>query len=237
MASLVLPCCVVFLPQESYNKLNIVSQAEFDSMRASGEQEEEGGLMFGPLDQEDPSTIPTATVKKTSEFVTMATSRREDMVTDGAGGRTGRGSPSPIITRHQQPQKRQHEERIERFYPVFNKHESPSTVRPQCVVGVRVGGTQYKHCCIHTTCDISNVLQPWIILASFKNTIAIGYEEVNQIITNHRVFFFFFFFFFFSKFTFLVFCNVVELPLNLYCVYIWRILVKAMREVDEEQEN
>jgi len=108
--------------QESYNKVDVISKAEFDSMRVSDEQEEDGDLLFG-MDQEDAS-VPAAAKRPESSLVHDSRTRARD----GKDKRDVKSSPSPSAKRYQQRKHKRKAERQERFYPVL-KESSSSMVR------------------------------------------------------------------------------------------------------------
>lgn len=105
-------------------------------MRVSEEPDADGDLMFGPLDQEE-SSMAAAMTKRTAESVVSRASRRHGIDGDGAEGKSAKSSPLPATTRHQQQRRRRKEDKRERFYPVLNKQESPSSVRIVAGTGAR----------------------------------------------------------------------------------------------------
>ena len=96
-------------------------------MRVSDEQEEDGDLMFGPLDQEESSAAAVLAKRTESSLVRDSRGRGRDT----EDKRVSKSSPSPSTKRHQQRRRRRREERQERFYPVL-KESTSSTVRRHC---------------------------------------------------------------------------------------------------------
>lgn len=105
--------------------MDVITKAEFDSMRVSDEPEEDGDLMFGPLDQEDAPVVKGSSGRR-SESSEARDSRARGR--DGDDKRVQKSSPSPGTKRHHQRRRRRREERQERFYPVL-KESSSSMVR------------------------------------------------------------------------------------------------------------
>ena len=136
----------------------MISKAEFDSQRASEEQEPEGDgdLVFGPLDQEDvapPTTTPAAVTTNTTtaanNITTAPAPKPEQRASEQEAGHRGRGqdregrgrSPSSKSPHTQ----RRRRDRHARFYPVLNKRNCPSQVRQLSRLGLLV------HAC---TCEV-----------------------------------------------------------------------------------
>ncbi len=101
--------------------MDVISQAEFDSMRVSDEPEEDGELMFGPLDQED-APVAGGSSGRRSESGVVRDSRPRGR--DGEDRRAEKSSPSPSTKRRHQRRRRRREERQERFYPVLKESSS-----------------------------------------------------------------------------------------------------------------
>lgn len=111
--------------------MDVISKAEFDSQRGSEEKDAEGDgeLVFGPLDQEETPPPPTTTKSEQAqqrlpEQEVEAGHRGRGQEREGRGKSPSKGSASP----YSRQRRKDKSERRARFYPVLNKHDSPSEV-------------------------------------------------------------------------------------------------------------
>ena len=106
----------------------MISKAEFDCQRGSEEQDAEGDgdLVFGPLDQEEAAP---PSVAKPEQRPSGQDRRGRGQEREGRGKSPSKGSASP----YSRPRRKVKPEKRARFYPVLNKHESPSKVSKDVV--------------------------------------------------------------------------------------------------------